>query len=494
MNVIYELYKLGKLAEKRHPMYESSKYAKLMIYIGAAFWAGYLAFFGILFAIGFQGEAVEPYHMLNQGLLFVLVLDYVMRFTFQKPPTQEMQPFLLLPIKRIRLIDALLIRSGLSAFNWIWHFMFVPFALLTVLRFYGLWGVLTYLVGIWLLILINNYWYLFTRTLINEKIWWFLLPVVVYGALAAAVFIPEESPIFDFSMNVGEGFITGSILTFLGVLAVLALMVLANRILLSHLSYKENAKVEDATLKHVSDYGFFNRFGEIGEYMRLELKLATRNKTPKQQVYTAIGIVVMFVALVSFTDVYGSGMQTFIYFYNFAIFGVMFLANVMSYEGNYIDGLITRKDSLYHLLLAKFYLYSVLMVLPMILMIPSMIVGKSSFLLCLSWMIFISGFVYFLFFQVAVYNKNTLPLNKKLTARLNTNGTQQVITLVVFAVPLILRFALDAFLGADVTNIIFILIGLGFIVTHRLWIRNVYHRFMAKKYEQLEGFRNTRTG
>ena len=79
MNIIYELYKLGKLAEKRHPMYESSKYAKLMIYIGAAFWAGYLAFFGILFAIGFQGEAVEPYHMLNQGLLFVLVLDYVMR-------------------------------------------------------------------------------------------------------------------------------------------------------------------------------------------------------------------------------------------------------------------------------------------------------------------------------------------------------------------------------------------------------------------------------
>ena len=485
MNTIYELYKLGKLAEKRNPMYESSKYAKLMIYIGAAFWAGYLAFFGILFAFAFQGEAVEPYHMLNQGLIFVLVLDYVMRFTFQKPPTQEMQPFLLLPIKRVRLIDALLIRSGMSAFNWIWHFLFVPFALLTVLRFYGLWGVLLYCIGLWLLILINNYWYLFTRTLMGEKIWWVLLPLVVYGLLAAALFIPEESPIFDFSMNVGEGFITGNILTFLGVLAVLALIMLANRVLISHLTYKENAKVEDAKVKHVTDFGFFNRFGEIGEYMRLELKLFTRNKTPKQQLYTAMAIVAMFVLLVSFTDVYGESMSAFIFFYNFAIFGVMFLANVMSYEGNYIDGLITRKDSLYNLLLAKFYLYSVLMVLPMILMIPSMIVGKSSFLLCLSWMIFISGFVYFLFFQVAVY--------KKLTARLNTNGTQQVITLVVFAVPLILRFALDAFLGADVTNIIFILIGLGFIVTHRLWIRNVYHRFMAKKYEQLEGFRNTRT-
>ena len=492
MNVIYELYKLGKLAEKRNPMYESSKYAKLMIYIGAAFWAGYLAFFGILFAFAFQGEAVEPYHMLNQGLIFVLALDYVMRFTFQKPPTQEMQPFLLLPIKRVRLIDALLIRSGMSAFNWIWHFMFVPFALLTVLRFYGLWGVLLYCIGLWLLILINNYWYLFTRTLMGEKIWWVLLPLVVYGLLAAALFIPEESPIFDFSMNVGEGFITGNILTFLGVLAVLALIMLANRVLLSHLTYKENAKVEDAKVKHVTDFGFFNRFGEIGEYMRLELKLFTRNKTPKQQLYTAMAIVAMFVLLVSFTDVYGESMSAFIFFYNFAIFGVMFLANVMSYEGNYIDGLLTRKESLYSLLLAKFYLYTVMMLIPMILMIPAMVMGKSSFLHCLSWVIFVSGFVYFLFFQVVVYNKNTLPLNKKLTARLNTNGMQQVISLAVFAIPLMLRFGLEAFFKRWIVDLVFIGIGLAFMVTHRLWIRNVYQRFMAKKYVQLEGFRSTR--
>lgn len=492
MNVIYELYKLGKLAEKRNPMYESSKYAKLMIYIGAAFWAGYLAFFGILFAFAFQGEAVEPYHMLNQGLIFVLALDYVMRFTFQKPPTQEMQPFLLLPIKRVRLIDALLIRSGMSAFNWIWHFMFVPFALLTVLRFYGLWGVLLYCIGLWLLILINNYWYLFTRTLMGEKIWWVLLPLVVYGLLAAALFIPEESPIFDFTMNVGEGFITGNILTFLGVLAVLALVMLANRVLLSHLTYKENAKVEDAKVKHVTDFGFFNRFGEIGEYMRLELKLFTRNKTPKQQLYTAMAIVAMFVLLVSFTDVYGESMSAFIFFYNFAIFGVMFLANVMSYEGNYIDGLLTRKESLYSLLLAKFYLYTVMMLIPMILMIPAMVMGKSSFLHCLSWVIFVSGFVYFLFFQVVVYNKNTLPLNKKLTARLNTNGMQQVISLAVFAIPLMLRFGLEAFFERWIVDLVFIGIGLAFMVTHRLWIRNVYQRFMAKKYAQLEGFRSTR--
>jgi len=126
------------------------------------------------------------------------------------------------------------------------------------------------------------------------------------------------------------------------------------------------------------------------------------------------------------------------------------------------------------------------------LMIPAMVMGKSSFLHCLSWVIFVSGFVYFLFFQVVVYNKNTLPLNKKLTARLNTNGMQQVISLAVFAIPLMLRFGLEAFFERWIVDLVFIGIGLVFMVTHRLWIRNVYQRFMAKKYVQLEGFRSTR--
>ena len=61
---------------------------------------------------------------MNSGLIFVLVLDFLIRLPFQKTPTQEVKPYLLLPIKRNRLIDFLLIRSGLDGFNLFWLFLF----------------------------------------------------------------------------------------------------------------------------------------------------------------------------------------------------------------------------------------------------------------------------------------------------------------------------------------------------------------------------------
>src|SRR3712207_9016510 len=43
------------------------------------FWAGYLIFWGTMLAFAMQDEATEPYHILNAGLMFVLVLDFVTR-------------------------------------------------------------------------------------------------------------------------------------------------------------------------------------------------------------------------------------------------------------------------------------------------------------------------------------------------------------------------------------------------------------------------------
>ena len=217
-----ELRKHGKLAAKRHPMYDKNKFGKYMMYFMSIFWACYMIFFGTTFAFAFESESMEPYHILNMGLIFILALDFVVRIPFQKTPTQEVKPYLLLPVKRNRVIDFLLIRSGLSSFNLIWLFMFVPFAVITVTRFYGISGVITYCLGIWVLMILNNYWYLLCRTLIGERIWWIALPILVYGGLAAAIFIPENSVIMDFFVDLGEGFIEGTILVLIALICLIA--------------------------------------------------------------------------------------------------------------------------------------------------------------------------------------------------------------------------------------------------------------------------------
>ena len=280
MNLFLELRRHGKLAEKRHPMYEKNRFAKFWMYAMAVFWAGYLIFIGTMFASAFEGEAVEPYHILNAGLVFILALDFVMRFPFQKTPTQEVKPYLLLPVRRNRLIDFLLIRSGLNGFNLVWLFLFIPFALLTVTKFYGLTGVLAYCAGIWLLMLLNNYWFLLCRTLLSDRIWWVFLPILVYSGIAAALLIPDDSPVFDWSVTLGDAYITGNPLAFLGTLLAVAAMWYTDSRVIRRFIYNELNKVEDSTVKvkKISNYQFLDRFGLTGEYIRLELKLMLRNK------------------------------------------------------------------------------------------------------------------------------------------------------------------------------------------------------------------------
>ena len=46
------------------------------MYFMFVFWAGYLIFFGTTFAFAFDGGATEAYHVMNSGLIFVLVLEF----------------------------------------------------------------------------------------------------------------------------------------------------------------------------------------------------------------------------------------------------------------------------------------------------------------------------------------------------------------------------------------------------------------------------------
>ena len=313
MSLFLDLRKHGKLAEKRNPMYEKSKFGKFWMYFMFVFWAGYLIFFGTTFAFGFSDMVPnrEPYHVMNGVvLIFILALDFLLRVPFQKTPTQEVKPYLLLPVKRNRVIDFLLIRSGLSLFNLFWLFLFVPFSFITITKFFGTIGVITYLIGILLLIIANNYWYLLCRTLINERIWWILLPIVFYGGTGCLLLIPQDSPLFYFFMDLGDGYIQGDILYFLGTILVIILLWLINRKIMSGLIYAELSKVDDTRIKHVSEYKFFERYGEVGEYMRLELKMLLRNRRCKGSLRSITIVIIAFSTLLSFSSVYDGNVMT----------------------------------------------------------------------------------------------------------------------------------------------------------------------------------------
>ena len=591
--IFNELRKHRKLAFRRHPMRERNRTARLLGWILEGLWALYLVFLGSTFAAEFTDMVPtwEPYLVMNAYVLpCLLVLDFLLRFPLQKTPTQEVKPYLLLPVKKSRLIDSLLLQSACSSFNLCWLFLIVPFSYLTLLPSAGIGSCLTYFAGIWLLFLTNNYLHLLCRTLINERTRWVLLPLVLYGGMTCLLFLPSENPIFSsespvfssdslvvssenpifpssnpvicFFLHLGNGFIQGDFLTFLGTVLALMLLVGINRSVMNRAVYHELARTDSsssfgsfaafrrfAALRSGSALRLFEHFGKAGKpfkesgnkvkesgkhfgetgnnvkesgkhfkesgnkvkesgkpfeeserffketnlYLQLELKMLFRCHSCRSALRSVVLLITLFSAALGFSGIYDAPvMTTFICVYNFSAFGLIFLPKVLSFEGNYIDGLWTHRASIQSLLKAKYYLYSLGELIPLTLMIPSLLAGKVSLLTVCTWLFYTTGVVYFQLFQLAVYNRQTLPLHEKLTSRQGSSGMQILIKLAVFGLPLLLYTTLETLWGTTLTNLLFLTAGLAFTLASPWWLNQVCQRFLQRKYKNFEGFRESR--
>ena len=47
-------------------------------------------------------------------------------------------------------------------------------------------------------------------------------------------------------------------------------------------------------------------------------------------------------------------------------------------------------------------------------------------------------------------------------------------------------------LGENAAYVILLVTGLVFMLSHKLWIANIYKRFMKRRYKNMESFRATR--
>jgi hypothetical protein len=208
----------------------------------------------------------------------------------------------------------------------------------------------------------------------------------------------------------------------------------------------------------------------------------------------SLSLIVVFSLLISYTSIYDNDMMlNFWCIYCFAIYGVTALIKIMGQEGNYIDLLMMHRENIIALLKAKFWFYSAVLVIPYLIMLPAVFNGKFTLLMLTAYMLLTAGFLHFVIFQLAVYNKQTLPLQQKMTAKGNfENGMQLAIEMVALFGPVIIVAVGYILVGFEKTYIFMCLLGLAFILTHPLWIRNIYKRMMERRYENLEGFHSSR--
>ena len=459
------------------------------------YWAAFLVFTGVMLPSMLQeaDPLEDPFRLFNRLLPVVLLFDFVLRFILQTPLSREIKPYLLFPISKKKLVGTFLLQSGLRRYNLLFFFTFVPFAWLTILPAYGWMSTTTYLVGLWLLMVLNQYGYLLCKMLMSEHSYWFLLPIGFYGTLFAAESLTGTAPVTTSFGELGEGFLQGSPLSYAIVLLPIVLLFWLNRKLQIRLLYTEISRSSTPTGTHLSSYRLLDSFGLLGEFMRLELKLIFRNKATRTQFRFGFFFMVLLSLLLAFTPLYdGEYMVRFIVIYSFAVIGIMTLGKTMCYEGNYLDRLLTLPGTLFPLLRAKYYVNLLFLLLPLGILLFPLLQGKIRPLMALSYLSFTGGFIFFLLLQMAVYNQHTLALHH--TVMRNNKSNSLLSTLLIGAalgLPILLDKLLHTLLGSERAYWVLLVIGLFFIFTHLLWIQHLCQRFMRRRYQKIEDFRAT---
>lgn len=480
------------LSYRRSPAFEQGLVAKVLTFLGAGMFVVYLLGFGVMF--GFvASEEGDPF-FIAVIMPILLIIDFFLRFMVQQTPDMLAKPYMLLPLPRHAVIETFLVTSLSSVYNWLWLCFFLPFAFIVWMGCTTLPVALLIVVVCQLLMLVNSQFYLMVRTLVGRNLLWWAVPLVVYGVYFTPLIFSVDSFVKMIEKSVELAASAWWLLPL--VLLLLVAFFFANRKMQFAYVYEEVSGQEKkpTEMKHVWQFSFLERFGQTGEYLKLEIKSLMRNKAMRSRFWSSVSIIVVFTLLIAYTSIYDGLMQTnFWCFYCFALFGITTLGKIMGPEGNYIDLLMVHRENILSLLHAKYYFQCSVLVLPCVLMLPAIIEGKFSLLMVLAYLLISSGLLSFIMFQLAVTNKQTMPLNQKITGKGNIeSGVQLILELVAMFLPIALVGVLVFVFNETTAYIVLSVIGLLFTLTHPLWLRNVYKRMMKRRYVNLEGFHATR--
>lgn len=485
-----------RLHSRRHPMFEKNRLMKMLGYLFVTFWAVYLIMLAFFVYQLYDGGALEAFDMVDGYMAYLLAFDFLMRFTLQETPAQDIHSYKLLPIPTRFLLNVFLLRMGLSAYNFFWFFFLLPFGLLGVVRFYGPVGLLGFLLGWWLLFVINSMWYLLWRTFVNRNVYNIAIPLLLHALLLYFGMLRDaEHPwLFAAGVWLGRLFVECSPLTYpLAACAILPLFCL-NRCLQYSAVYAEIARAEHVSRHRTLNFRPLEHLGATGEYLKIEIRSIVRNAVIRKQFLTGFYCMLLLCLLFAFTDVYDGVplMRIYICVYCFSCLSIMTLTVILCAEGNYMDGLMARKESILSLLRAKYYFNCFLMLVPLLLALFPISSGKFTLTEALGCLFFTSGVVMPFLFQLAVYNDSAINLNSRLTKSGRSTKVQLFFSSAALLLPMLLMYSMTALLGEEKAAIFMMAVGIAGTLSHPLWLRNIYRRFMLRRHKIMDGFRNSR--
>ncbi|UCG27802.1 MAG: hypothetical protein JSV24_00150 [Bacteroidales bacterium] len=433
----------------------------------------------------------NPLHLFNSFILYYLLVDLFARLVLQSVPGLSIQPYLHLNIGKSVLSHYLLFKSLGSIFNYIPFAIVIPFSIRNLSNPDLPGFTMSWIAGIFLFLLFNAYLAVYVKRRALDK------PVFEIG-LGALIIL---SGVFDYYNIYSVSEVSGYLFRHLLLDPVFIFIPLSILVLIYGINFhwlKEKLFIEQLESRKTSKessirgFSFLDKWGEVGMYIQLEMKLIFRNKRLKQALPGSLALLLLGFVIYR-TEEYRDMM--FFLVYMGIIFTGMFMIYygqfVLAWESHYFDKILTERVDLLQYLKAKQRIMQFSCILFYIIMLPFALFGDLILYVNTAVLLFNLGINTLYLLWTGTSNRERLDLDAGYFTWQGKKGRQIGIAFMMIIFPLLVylpvKFILNEYAGLIAVGITGIA-GLLFSNTLLVKIKN---RLMNLKYDMAEGYRQT---
>jgi hypothetical protein len=435
---------------------------------------------------------LNPTEILNGITLYVMLVGILFRLFMQQLGTVNLFTYQMLPVKRSTIVNFLLLKPLASPMNYLMLLIVIPFAVTSVNSYYEGATAFRFILNSVFLIWFNSLFTAFLKRRFASGFKSFLLVITVIATIFAIEWFRLFS-LFNFSVSV-FGFLLHHVWGSILILLFPVLAFVLNRWFFARNYYPEyfNRKVAKSdTGTAMVNLSFLDRFGSVGDFMALELKLILRHKRTRSLLYMS-GFFLLYGLIFYTKKMYGDGYMFFIAMFITGLLMFMYGQWIISWDSAYFDGLMTKNIPVRDYIKANYNLLIAFNAICFILTTPYFFFGTKIILMQIAAFFFNTGVNTVILLYFSTYNTKRINLSQG--TAFNYQGTTFknfliVIPMMVF--PMLIIGGLSFFMEIRIILAVISCMGLLGIVFRKQLITLCINQFNRRKYALAQGFRES---
>lgn len=479
--ILLDLINHNKLSLIRNSYYSKNTVSKVITVTGQVFLFLYLLAIGSFTdnIIKQLFQTTNSLSIINSYIIYILLVDLVLRSIIQNKIKSVAQSYYLLPIKKRTLIYSSIIRSFFNFFNIYILFIIVPYGIASgqspLFVFY--------IIGIYLLFATNQLLINIINLLSN---YFYILKLLPFLFLFLLILLDQLNYI-----SIDPNFFNNiNILTLLKLFVWIFILLITNYILLKK-QIRTNAQTSNTRgLLKVSNLNFLNNKGFVIELLKLEFKLLIRNKRTRQVLYSSMIFMFYFIFLLLKTNPPFT-IQLILFVGIAGMFSLSYGQFFISWESSYIDFIMIHKIELKDYLKTKFFFLILFQAVTCLAILPLLLELRLNIILFLISLFYVISIFNFLILINSVYSCNKINLKQTTFSNFNDYGIYNVLLiLLMFLIPLVLVFILKYILSDVQILYFFIILSLISLSFFNKWMSLVMDKFRVRKYIIIKNLKN----